>query len=294
MRVYNGFWGIRQSMGSIKQDIITAHSRIAGSYGIIKLDGIITQPSYDHWNYMRFMYAPLLHFTARCFQGSGFSVLDAGCGNGQFSQIYAQLGASAIYGLDMSEAMLKAAQSRAQSLGFNDRFKPILGDLEEAAKLDIPQVDMVHFFGVIEHLDDPAAVLSNLASVMKPSGYMLLAYPRKYSLSFFTYLLFGQSPKHWGEPVRLKHYLSFSEKLQYYRFFTPRGIETKIDSSGLRLLQRYPIAFINIVGPMRKLLTRLAGKYERGYRMLDRMENLARICYRIPAGEYLLLRKKES
>lgn len=100
-------------------------------------------------------------------------VLIAGCGTG-LQAIIAALAyhRSEVLALDLSRASLAYGKRKAAELGFGnicfgqaDILK--LGQLTE-------RFDVIESFGVLHHLQDPAAGLAQLVSLLKPGGVMLL------------------------------------------------------------------------------------------------------------------------
>ena len=76
--------------------------------------------------------------------------------------------------LDNSEAMLSIAQNRAQQLGLeNIRF--ILGEPATCTPEDSIQGDLVICNMVLHHIASPADALKDIAQLLNPQGYLLLA-----------------------------------------------------------------------------------------------------------------------
>lgn len=103
----------------------------------------------------------------------GRYVLDAGCGLAYGSAMLAEAGARAVTGVDRAEAILEAARAR-------------VGDtvrLQTADLLDLPFADgefeLVACFEVIEHVEDPLAVLDELRRVLTPDGLLAISSPNR-------------------------------------------------------------------------------------------------------------------
>ena len=103
----------------------------------------------------------------------GHRVLDAGCGVGYGSSILADRRAAEVVGVDVAAAVVEAA-SAAERPGL--RFET--GDL---ASLDHPDgsFDLIVCFEVIEHVDDPAAVLEELARLLSEHGVLVISSPNR-------------------------------------------------------------------------------------------------------------------
>ncbi len=121
----------------------------------------------------------ILHYFARLpapagkssfFEGA--SVLDAGCGTGTTITLLARLQPKAeALGVDLTPASLAIAEANREKLGLtNLRFREgnIL-DMDLGKKFDV-----ILSLGVLHHLADMAAGLSNLARHLKDEGVVLL------------------------------------------------------------------------------------------------------------------------
>ncbi len=279
-----------QSRKRIAPEIKSAHSRVADAYGIAKIGETERKPGYSTWNFNRNVEEPIRSIVAKYYHGG--PILDAGCGNGQISQVFASCGVSGIIGVDFSEKMLTAALRRAE-LFKTTLFSPVCADLENLDFFKSESFEITFLFGVIEHLDNPALVLENLFRLTKPGGVMVIGVPRKYSPAFFTYLLSGQSPNRWGTQSGFRHWFNFREKLNYYRFYTPRQIRAFLEFTSLiEICERIPLGFIHLDGVFGKLLNRIGVLGSPGYRILDTLNTLFGNLHFIPVGELWIVRKK--
>lgn len=96
-------------------------------------------------------------------------VLDVGCGGGLLAEEFARLGCDVI-GLDQSVPTLAAAREHAR------RGKLGIDYIEGSANaLPFPDAhfDVVSCCDVLEHVDDPAAVLGEISRVLRPEGMFL-------------------------------------------------------------------------------------------------------------------------
>lgn len=96
----------------------------------------------------------------------GLRVLDVGCGGGLLSEAFAAMGCE-VTGIDRSLPTLAAARSHAEKSGL-----PILylEGSAESLPFDARQFDIVCCCDVLEHVDDPATVVGEIARVVKPGG----------------------------------------------------------------------------------------------------------------------------
>lgn len=103
---------------------------------------------------------------------AGARVLDCACGAGYGSELLARAGARAVVGVDGDAAAVTWA---AREFGGPGRTF-VQGDaaslpLEDAA------VDLAVSLETLEHLDDPAPFLAELARVLRPGGRLVLSTP---------------------------------------------------------------------------------------------------------------------
>jgi len=196
-------------------------------------------------------------------------LLDAGCGNGRWSQLYASKGFRLI-GVDFAPMMLKVAIQRARLQGYGDRFLCLLGDLENLSMIKSDSFDGVHLYGVIEHLENPSRVLEQLSRVLRPNGVLLLDCPLIYGLSHITLRLFGSHP--------------------FYRFHSLNYVEQIIDGMDcLEIEQKKPTVYIWTGGVANWLLTHVLEKAN--VSCIDALDSLVQVAYRRPCGMLYLIRK---
>lgn len=277
----------------MKQEVFSriihdVHASVAPEYGDLAYNGFVRPNTLEHWNYIRNVKNPISRLVLTYMPKRLFTLLDAGCGNGQLFHLYTELGAKVIVGIDFGETMLKEAQKRAS---INQMcFIPILGRLEDIAFIQDDAFQLVNFYGVIEHLPDPFVVLKELERVIAPGGMMIFSVPRKASLAWLTYALFHPSLE--SMMPRRPLIQGLKHKMTLYRFFRNDEIKKMIASlSGMDLLLRIPIAYGGMVGripsrPLRELAFR--GRYS----TLDMWNLFFKYIGFIPAGEYIAMRKK--
>jgi SAM-dependent methyltransferase len=105
---------------------------------------------------------------------AGRRVLDAGCGTGYGAAILASAGADDVLGIDIAEAVVEVAGAlQRPGLSFES------GDLRDLARLPDGAFDVVTCFEVIEHVDDPTAIVTELARVLAPGGVLAVSSPNR-------------------------------------------------------------------------------------------------------------------
>jgi len=112
----------------------------------------------------------------------GKSVLDAGCGTGIFSIIFANSGAGQVTGIDISEGSLQTARNLKEKFGLHN------AEFQKQNMLALPfpdsSFDIVWAWGTVHHTTDPLKAIEELIRVLKPSGSILLAVYKRTKLTF--------------------------------------------------------------------------------------------------------------
>lgn len=219
---------------SIAQEIKEAHDRVAETYAG-RIFRELNPNSYEYWS-VRIILKIIKHILiSHCNRNDIF--LDAGCGNGQFTEMFVKnFDIKKVIGVDFSENMLKVAKGRAEKKGYEDRIGLARANLENMG-VGNETFDVVYLFGVLEHLDNPQEVIRELVRVCKVNGIIILNVPRKWSLSHFTFMIFGQNPRDWGTKKR-----SFKiwEKARYYKFYSFGNVKRMVGNTNkCKLLERW-------------------------------------------------------
>lgn len=109
----------------------------------------------------------------------GKDVLDMGCGASGKSLYYVSQGARSVTGVDVVSHYKQEAEDFAASLGYQDRFRFVLGD---ATRLDFPDssFDTVIMNDFMEHVSDPEGALLEAIRLLKPGGRLFVNFPPYY------------------------------------------------------------------------------------------------------------------
>lgn len=110
-----------------------------------------------------------LHFAEESAGGlSGCRLLDLGCGGGIFSEAAARAGAR-VAGVDISEKAIAAARAHAADSGLDIEY--FAGDSAAAtARFGAGRFDAVSCFEMLEHAENPAAVVADVSALLSPGG----------------------------------------------------------------------------------------------------------------------------
>jgi len=103
---------------------------------------------------------------------SGKTVLDVGCGGGILSESMAGMGAS-VTGIDMSDKPLQIAKLHLLESGKQVDYRKI--PVEQLAAEQPEHYDIVTCMEMLEHVPDPASIVSACAKLAKPGGWVFFS-----------------------------------------------------------------------------------------------------------------------
>jgi SAM-dependent methyltransferase len=152
------------------------------------------------------------HFTL----DRGMSLLDYGCGSGEFADLAAGLGL-AVWGVEPDAQARAVATSRG--LAVSESLDQ-LGSFRGAP----PAFDRIVMIHVLEHVPDPVAALRGLAGLLAPGGRLLIAVPNRESAQARA---FGEDWIGYDMPRHLWHFCAKSlAALVPNAGLRPRHLET--------------------------------------------------------------------
>ena len=102
-------------------------------------------------------------------------LLDIGCGNGIFLAESQRAGFE-VYGIDIDKKSVKTAKEK---LKLRNIFNMSLADFVECAQKERLKFDIITFFEVLEHQDNPKEFLQNVSRLLKRTGYIAGSVPNK-------------------------------------------------------------------------------------------------------------------
>lgn len=118
------------------------------------------------------------------------SILDFGCGQGRFLSMLSTLKFSELAGADLMNKPSELPKT----------FQWLQTDLNKELAFEPESFDVIIAIEVIEHLENPRAVVRELRRILRPGGYLIMSTPNNESIrSLLSLILKG-------------HFVSFLEK----------------------------------------------------------------------------------
>jgi len=152
----------------------------------------------------------------------GKRVVDVGCGGGILTEGLAKQGADAL-GIDLSEELLDIADLHGLESGINASYKKI--SAEALAEQESASFDHVTCMEMLEHVPDPASIISACSKMVKPGGMVFFStlnrVPKAYLLAI----------------VAAEHILKMVPKgtHEYKTFIKPSELSQTARQTGLEL-----------------------------------------------------------
>lgn len=163
--------------------------------------------------------------------GSGKRVLDIGCGQGVFLELMRERGFDT-FGIELGEESARVARDER---GLN----VVTGDLF-TLQAENESFDAVVMSHLIEHVDDPIAVLTRVRDLLRPGGVAMISLP---NYRCIERRIFGANWYPWCLPVHLYH-------------FDKRSISQAAEMAGLKANKVTYLPFFFLVQSLRYALGR--------------------------------------
>lgn len=112
---------------------------------------------------------------------AGRRVLDVGCGGGLLAEGMARRGAS-VTAIDLAPEALAVARLHALESGVEVEYRQVA--VESLAAATPASFDLVTCLEMLEHVPDPAAILANLGTLVRPGGQVICSTINRNARSF--------------------------------------------------------------------------------------------------------------
>jgi 2-polyprenyl-3-methyl-5-hydroxy-6-metoxy-1,4-benzoquinol methylase len=213
----------------------------------------------NHYEYNRIADRKRVDFIAHVLQTSlppHARILDVGCGNGVISRHLGRLGFK-VLGIDVSEKTIATAQSLT-----NDPNVQFMKKSAEELVASGEKYDAVICSEVLEHLNDPGALLRVLYNTLADNGKLIVTVPNGKGPreSFVTKPVLRMRRKNnwvWRMIVGLKKSMGYSgttvqsaaDNLDHIQFFSKQDLEQLSQSHGFRITGFGKANFVEDVFP---------------------------------------------
>ena len=115
------------------------------------------------------------------------NILDVGCGGGILAESMARLGGN-VTGIDQSEIAIKIAKLHAKENNLSIDYK--LLNIEDFLKKDTSKFDVITCLEMIEHVPDPASIITSCAKKLKKNGRLYISTINR-NLKAFLFAIVG-------------------------------------------------------------------------------------------------------
>jgi 2-polyprenyl-6-hydroxyphenyl methylase/3-demethylubiquinone-9 3-methyltransferase len=158
----------------------------------------------------------------------GAKVVDVGCGGGLLSEALARAGAE-VTGIDMGLKVIEVARLHLHESDLKVDYRK--QSSAELAETEPASFDAVCCMELIEHVPDPAALVRDLAAMLKPGGHLFMSTLNRTPAAFGAAIL-GAEYLTRMLPRGTHHYAQFLRPSELGRLLRHAGLELE-DVSGL-------------------------------------------------------------
>ena len=156
----------------------------------------------------------------KCAGVFGRKILDVGCGGGILAESLAVRGAE-VTGIDMASASLEIAQLHSLETGVKVDYRCV--SVETLAAEQPESFDVVTCMEMLEHVPDPASVISACAKLVKPGGKVFFSTLNRNLKAYLMGIVAAEYVLQWVP--KGTH--------QYQRFLKPSELMKIADQAGL-------------------------------------------------------------
>jgi len=164
----------------------------------------------------------LNYIDQRCGGLDGKTVIDVGCGGGILAESMVSKGAT-VTGIDMGEAPLKVARLHGLESGISVDYQQITA--EQMAEQHPARFDVVTCMEMLEHVPDPASVISACAQLVKPGGTVFFSTINRNTKAYMLAIV--------GAEYLLR--LLPKGTHDYAKFIRPAEMESWVRHAGLKM-----------------------------------------------------------
>ena len=159
----------------------------------------------------------------------GLDILDVGCGGGLLCEPLCRLGANVV-GVDASETNIGIASTHAKENDLDITYRATTAEslVTEGAKFDV-----VLTMEVVEHVSDVDLFISECASMVKPSGLMLIATLNRTLKSHALAIVGAEYILRWL-PIGTH---------TWDKFVTPDELERALAPTGLNVIEKVGVTY---------------------------------------------------
>jgi len=150
----------------------------------------------------------------------GKQVLDIGCGGGILCEAMARCGAT-VTGIDLATDTICAAQAHSEQSGLLINYRVV--SAETLAQVEPGRYDIVTCMEMLEHVPDPASIISAASQLVRPGGVVCFATLNR-NLKSFVHAIAGA-----------EYVLGLLPKgtHQHARFITPAELSQHVRNAGM-------------------------------------------------------------
>mgnify|MGYP002713003229 CR=1 FL=1 len=169
-------------------------------------------------------------YVARHAHLPGARVADVGCGGGLLSEALARAGADVV-GIDLGGAVIDVARLHLHESKLEVDYR--LQSSAQLAAAEPASFDVVVCMELIEHVPDPAALVQDLAAMLKPGGQLFLSTLNRTPASFAAAIV--------GAEYLLRMLPRGTHR--YEQFIRPAELARCLRAAGLALDEVHGIAY---------------------------------------------------
>ena len=167
-------------------------------------------------------------YIAACADLREAKVADVGCGGGLLSEALTRIGAK-VTGIDLGEKVIEIAKLHLHESNLSVDYR--VQSSAELAAAAPESFDVVCCMELIEHVPDPAALVNDLAAILKPGGRLFMSTLNRTPAAFGAAIV-GAEYVMRLLPRGTHHYAQFLKPSELARLLRRAGLELE-DVSGL-------------------------------------------------------------